>query len=102
VWREKIGKNTRKMAIFKDSRLRQERSHDTRAGACMESFTVPLGSPRRIFARQPRRNLGTFVPWLVAILLLAGASAAAGAILAANVERGNVTVVNHVTFAAVK
>jgi hypothetical protein len=40
---------------------------------------VPLGSPRRIFARQPRLHLGTLVPWVVVILLLAGASAAAGA-----------------------
>ena len=64
----------------------------------MEGFAVPLGSPRRIFARQPRRHLGPFVPWVVAILLVAGASAAAGAILAENAGPGNVTVVDHVTF----
>jgi hypothetical protein len=67
----------------------------------MERFAVPLGSPRRIFARQPRRHLGPFVPWVVAILLVAGASAAAGAILAENAGPGNVTVVDHVTFGVV-
>jgi len=67
----------------------------------MESSAVPLGSPRRIFARQPRRHLGPYVPWLVVILLVAGASAAAGAILAENVSTGNVTVVGHVTFGVV-
>jgi hypothetical protein len=53
--------------------------------------TVPLGSPRRIFARQPRLHLGTLVPWVVVILLLAGASAAAGAILAENAGADRVT-----------
>jgi hypothetical protein len=45
---------------------------------------VPLGSRRRIFARPPRRNLGRLVPWTLVILCAAGASAAAGAILAVN------------------
>ena len=67
----------------------------------MENLAVPLGSPRRIFARQPRRHLGPYVPWLVAILLVAGASAAAGAIMAEDADQGNVTVVGHVTFGVV-
>lgn len=52
--------------------------------------TVPLGTPRRIFARTPRRPLARRLPWLVMLLCLAGASAALGAIVA-NVSSGNQT-----------
>jgi hypothetical protein len=48
----------------------------------METLAVPLDHPRRIFARSPRRNILRLIPWVVTILCLAGASAAAGAIIA--------------------
>jgi hypothetical protein len=44
---------------------------------------VPLGHPRRIFVRSPYR-FGRVAPWLVMAVFLAGASAAAAAIIAVN------------------
>jgi hypothetical protein len=50
---------------------------------CKETPLVPLGHPRRIFARAPNR-FGRVTPWLVMAVFLACASAAAGAMIAVN------------------
>ncbi len=57
---------------------------------------MPLDNPRRIFVRSQRRTPGRILPWLVIVLSLAGASAAAGRIIA-NSTGPDVTVAGQAT-----